>query len=65
LDFGLRPIAAGGRLSVPVAVLVFVFDDLCTAAAMRAAARASAWVGNGSENTPLTAYAQPSSCRTI
>ena len=36
----------------------------CSAAAVRAAKRASAWVGNGSENTPLTVYAQPSSCRT-
>src|SRR5262249_13425123 len=37
----------------------------CSAAAMRAAASAAAWVGNGSENTPLTVYAQPSSWRTI
>jgi hypothetical protein len=28
LDFGLRPIAAGGRLGVPAAVLVLVFDNL-------------------------------------
>jgi hypothetical protein len=46
---------------VPAAVLVLVFDDLrmapgtrCSAAAMRAAARASEWVEYGSENTPLT-----------
>jgi hypothetical protein len=28
LDFGLRPIAAGGRLGVLAAVLVLVFDNL-------------------------------------
>src|SRR5215467_4255955 len=37
----------------------------CSAAAVRAAASAAAWVGNGSENTPLTVYAQPSSWRTM
>src|SRR5262249_3195347 len=37
----------------------------CSAAAMRAAASAAAWVGHGSENAPLTVYAQPSSWRTI
>src|SRR6185437_2574504 len=39
--------------------------NLCSSAAACAAASASAWVGEGSEKTPSTLYAQPPSCSTI